>query len=134
MLESGMTIQCAHDQVFSPVTVDDAVDAFIRLAEGGHSGVFHVCGPRPVTRLALLQTLVGELCRYRELVPRIEPCSIRDLKFAEPRPLDASMSPRKLYAALGRSFEDFRTTCLRVAAARYGQADVAPGALHVNAH
>jgi len=119
-LESGETIRCASDQIFSPVTVDDAVDAMIKLTQGAHSGIFHVCGPQPVTRLQLLQMLVEEAGRHRKLAARIVPCSIRDFEFAEPRPLDTSMSPHKLYAALGRCFDDPRELCRKAAAARYG--------------
>jgi dTDP-4-dehydrorhamnose reductase len=119
-LESGTEIRCARDQVLSPLAVDDAVTEFIRLAESGRSGVFHVCGPRPITRLDLLQLLVKEITCYRELQPKITPCSLRDFNFAEPRPLDTSMSPRKLYAALGRHFDDPREICRKAAAARYG--------------
>ena len=119
-LESGETIRCANDQIFSPVTVDDAVDAFVRLTQGGLAGIFHVCGPRPVTRLQLLQMLLEEAGPYREFQARIVPCSIHDFAFAEPRPLDTSMSPRKLYAALGREFDDYREICRKAAAARYG--------------
>ena len=120
-LESGARIRCAHDQVFSPLTVDDAVAACVKLAEAGHTGTFHVCGPRPVTRIGLLRMLVEELGRYRELAPQIEECSLRDFPFVEPRPLDTSMSPRKLYAALGRGFEDLRETCRSFAAARHAE-------------
>jgi hypothetical protein len=107
-LESGAVIHCARDQVFSPIGVDDAVAAILGLVEGGHSRIFHVCGPRPVTRLQLLQMLIEEADNYRELRVLINPCSIRDplFKFAEPRPFDLSMSPRKLYATLGRSCDD----------------------------
>jgi len=119
-LENGQTIRCASDQIFSPVTVDDAADAFVRLAEGGLRGLFHVCGPRPVSRLELLRTLLAEAARYREFPERIVPCSIRDFDFAEPRPFDTSMSPHKLYAVLGKAFEDSRETCRKLAAARYG--------------
>lgn len=119
-LEQGAEIRCAADQIFSPVDVDDVIDACIRLAEGGHSGLFHVCCPKPVSRLGLLQALADEIRQFRKLDARIVPCSIRDFDFAEPRPLDTSMSPAKLYATLGRSFDDLRRVCRDVAARRYG--------------
>lgn len=133
-LESGSTIRCAHDQIFSPLTIDDAVAACVELAAAGHTGIFHVCGPRPVTRIGLLRILVQELGRYRDLAPQIESCSLRDFQFVEPRPLDTSMSPRKLYAALGRSFEDLRETCRRFAAARHAGASALPGRGRAGAH
>jgi dTDP-4-dehydrorhamnose reductase len=132
-LESDVEIRCAHDQVFSPLDVDDAIDAMLGLAEGGHSGIFHVCGPRPVTRLQLLQMLIEEIEKYREFQARIIHCSIRDFKFAEPRPFDTSMSPRKLYATLGHSFDDPRELCHKAAVARYGGRSVPQGAGRANA-
>ena len=132
-LELGAVIRCAHDQVFSPTDVDDAVEALLSLAEGGHSGIFHVCGPLPVTRLELLQMLIEEVQKYRELRAQIIPCSIRDFEFVEPRPFDTSMSPRKLYTTLGRSFDDPREVCRKAAAARYGERSLPQGAGHTNA-
>ena len=134
-LEGGHAIRCASDQIFSPVTADDAVDAFVRLVQGRYAGVVHVCGPRPVTRLQLLQMLLEEAHRHRELPARILSCSIRDFKeFAEPRPFDTSMSPRKLYAALGRCFDDERETCRRLASARYAQRSAAQPEMRTKAH
>ena len=127
-LERGEDIRCATDQVFSPADIEDVVRALIRLAEGGFSGTFHVCGPRALTRLEFLQLLAEEVRRYRPLRGRIVPCSIRDFDFAEPRPLDASMSPRKVYAALGGGFDDMRVVCARAAAQRYAQDAVARAA------
>jgi dTDP-4-dehydrorhamnose reductase len=119
-LESGAVIHCARDQVFSPVDVDDAARALIRLADGGFTGVFHVCGPRPVTRLELLEMLVSEVRRNRDVAAQIVPCNLRDFEFAEPRPLDTSMSPRKLYDALGAGCEDMNAVCRKAAHRRYG--------------
>jgi len=118
-LEQGAAIRCAHDQVFSPVDVDDVVRALIRLAEGNFNGIFHLCGPQPVTRLDLLRMLVDEVRKYLNVSAQITPCSIRDFDFAEARPLNTSMSPRKLYAALGGGFGDVKDVCARAAASRY---------------
>ena len=120
-LERDDEIRCAADQIFSPADVGDVVRALIRLAEGRLTGVFHVCGPRPLSRLEFLRTVADEARRYRPVPARIVPCSIRDFNFAEPRPLDASMSPRKLYGALGGGFDDMSVVCARAAAKRYTQ-------------
>lgn len=121
-LEAGKTIDCATDQVFRPIGVHVAVETFIRLAERNHTGTFHVCGPEPITRLALLETLIKEIEEYRKVEARIRSRSLRDIerdhRLAEARPLDTSMSPSKLYSVLGCSFDDPRELC-RKAAARY---------------
>ena len=126
-LERPGEIRCASDQFFSPVDVEDAVRALLRLAEGNHAGVFHVCGPQRLSRLEFLQMTAAEAARYRTPLARVVPCSIRDFDFAEARPLDASMSPRKLYHALGGGFEAMSFTCVRAAALRYG-GETAPAA------
>jgi len=118
-LEKGDAIRCAHDQVFSPVDVDDVVRALIRLVEDGATGIFHICGPRPVTRLEFLRLVEDEVRKYRSVSSKITSCSIRDFDFAEKRPLNTSMSPRKLYSALGGSFDELSGVCVRAAAARY---------------
>lgn len=136
-LESGVEIRCAHDQVISPLAVEDAVTAFVGLAESGRSGLYHVCGPKPVSRLDFLQTFAQEIARHRKLDPRITSCSLRDFRFAEPRPLNNSMFARKACAALGREFDDYGVICRKAAAARFGKGadrtkrgDGAPRRLH----
>ena len=118
-LESGALIRCAHDQVLTPVAVDDLVAALIALAEGGHTGLFHAGGPRTVRRDELLQALVEEIGRYRTIRPQIARCRLNDFAFAEARPLNTSLSSRKLYQTIGREFEDYRATCRRLAETRY---------------
>jgi len=119
-LESGAAIHCARDQVFSPVDVDDVVDVLVSLALTGCTGIFHVCGAGSITRLEFLRMLVEEVSNYRNVAPRIIELSLRDLRLAEPRPLDTSMSGDKLTRVLGRSLKDMRTVCRDAARRRYG--------------
>lgn len=119
-LEQGAEIRCANDQIFSPIDINDAIDALVHLAESGHGGIFHVGCPNPVSRLGLLRVLADEIRQFRKIEAKIVPCSIRDFEFAEPRPLDTSMSPAKLYATLGRCFDDLQEVCREAAARRYG--------------
>ncbi|MDB5921829.1 MAG: dTDP-4-dehydrorhamnose reductase [Betaproteobacteria bacterium] len=120
-LDAGAPIRCATDQVFSPVHVADAVQALMRLAAGAHSGVFNVGGPAAVTRLELLRTLIEEVRKYRAPSSQVITCSLRDFAFAEARPLDTSMSPVKLQAALGAVCRDMKAACEQAAAVRYAE-------------
>src|SRR5208282_4980565 len=114
-LEAGAIIRCAHDHVFSPADIEDINNALVQLAEEGLSGLFHVCGPEPISRLELLQTLMREVGRYRNTTSEIISCSLRDFNASEPRPLNTSMSADKLYAALGVRFKSPEEICrLRV--------------------
>lgn len=119
-IERGETLRLALDQVFSPVSVEDVVEALLRLAECGATGTYHVCGPRPYTRLELLQTLFAEMSRYRSFDAKILPCSIRDFDFVEPRPLDTSMRPDKLVAATGMALRGMTDLCREFARRTYG--------------
>ena len=118
-LEGGNEIRCASDQIFSPVDVDDAIAAVLQLIESGRKGLFHVCCPNPVSRLGLLNMLMEEMGVFRRTDSKVLPCSIRDFRFAEARPLDTSMSPAKLYATLDRTFKDLRQVCRQAAERRY---------------
>jgi len=118
-IEAGETIECATDLIFNPAHVEDVVAALLRLADDSLSGVFNVCGPASMSRMDLLQTLLAEIRRYRDVTPRIVPCSIRDFPFLEPRPLDGSMVPDKLYSTLGFSFRDMQSVCSELARTRY---------------
>lgn len=118
-LEAGAEIRCAQDQIFSPVDVDEAVQALDGLVKSQASGVFHCAAPRAVSRLELLELLVQEVQRHHAIAPRITRCSIRDFAFAEARPLDGSMSAAKLASQLGFRFSEVQRICAKAAARRY---------------
>jgi dTDP-4-dehydrorhamnose reductase len=124
-IDAGETIRCATDLVFTPAHVDDVAAALIRLVDEPLSGVFNVCGPESMTRMELLDLLIKEVRRYRDVKPKVVACSIRDFPFLEPRPLDGSMVPTKLYRALGASFRNMRSVCAELARNRYGDAPAA---------
>ncbi len=119
-MERGEVIRCATDLVFSPADVNDAAQALVRMAEQDLSGIFHVCGPRPISRLDLLNTLIAALRKVRNIQPRVELCEMQDLRFHEPRPLDVSMDAAKLYATLGLRFRDMDDLCSDFVRRRYG--------------
>ncbi len=119
-VERGIEIRCARDQIFSPISVDDVVTGLAAMVESRCSGLFHLCSPAPVSRLELLNLLVAEMRRFRAIEAHITPCSIRDFDFAEPRPLDTSMSAAKVHSVLGCRFKDMREVCREAANRRYG--------------
>ena len=126
-IEAGETLKCARDQIFSPIAVGDVVTALVRLAEGPFTGIFNVCGPKSMSRLYLLNMLKNEILHYKNIEVKIVPCSIKDFSFIEERPLDLSMSPKKLYSTLRITFEDMETVCRRAAILRFGKhASVGP--------
>lgn len=128
-LTRGEDIICAVDQIFSPVDVDDVANAMIDLMEGGHHGIFHLAGPRALSRMEFAEIAEREMRRAGITVRgAIRPCRLGDLQLAEPRPLRSAMKSDKAYAALGRSFADMSDVCRRATAKRAHPVSRAPGA------
>jgi len=117
-LEAGTLIKCARDQILSPVHIDDVVHALTALVTGSYTGVFHLAGPDVLSRWDLLQLLIEELSRCRELKPNAVACLLADLPFVEPRPRDSSLSAAKLRATIGMDMLDMRSACARAAVER----------------
>jgi dTDP-4-dehydrorhamnose reductase len=120
-LERGREIRCARDQIFSPIAVEDVVAGLMALVESRCNGLFHLCSTAPLSRWELLNLLMAEIRRYRVIKAHVTPCSIRDFEFAEPRPLDTSMSAVKVHTALGCRFKNMREICREAADRRYGR-------------
>jgi len=95
----GRVQRVASDQRFSPVHVDDVVDAIITAASGALDGIVHVAGPEALSRLECLERFVVEARAVRPDTPRPEACSIHDFDLPEIRPLDVSLSIEKLINA-----------------------------------
>ena len=107
-------IRCAHDQILSPVDIDDVVAALMFFVGSGLSGLYNVCGPLPLSRIELLNTLLSCLGPALRAAARIEVCSLTDLSFAEPRPKNCSLSNRKFVAASGLSAAPPDRICARL--------------------
>lgn len=118
-LERGEEIRCAYDQVLSPVDVNDVVYGLLRLIEVGLEGVFHISGPRALTRLELLQVVLRESSPYLASNAQVIPCRLNEIDFVEPRPLDCSMSSTKLFRATGFHCKDVETVCREMVLRRY---------------
>lgn len=112
-IEQCRIIYCARDQVFSPIYIDDAVAAIIRLIESDCNGTFHLSGHRPFSRLGLLNILLAYVGEQTEVIP----CSIHDFGLAEKRPLNVSMRPDKLVRITGLQIGDVERHCKNIARA-----------------
>jgi dTDP-4-dehydrorhamnose reductase len=110
-LHAGRHLRCAHDQRFSPASVEDVARALIALSERGATGVFNVGGPHALSRLELLEMLVNYIRLRVPLTADITPCSIHDFNFAERRPQDTSLDSRKVYATVGFAFRSAEKIC-----------------------
>lgn len=114
-IQSGQTIRCATDQIFSPVYREDVVEALIRAADQDISGLYHLSGPLGLSRLDCLNILIEHLKPYQMVQNNIESCSILDFDLKEKRPLNVSMIPKKLEQAIGYDMTDPNVVCQQLA-------------------
>jgi dTDP-4-dehydrorhamnose reductase len=110
-LDSLDPIQCATDQVLSPIDVDDIVRSLQFVIENSVTGVFHVAGSDVVTRYELLQTLLRHVPEQIRREARIHACLISDIPAIEPLPINCSLSNTKFRSASGISPRSMNEIC-----------------------
>lgn len=105
-------VRCAADFVSSVVHVDDVVNAILAIFSSGLSGIYHVGGPRGISRYDLFLTLL-EAIKVKQLLPpiRVVPCSIDDFDTVETRPKDVSLNSNRKVKDTGISFRSFEDCC-----------------------
>jgi dTDP-4-dehydrorhamnose reductase len=120
-IQAGREMRCAADQVFSPAFVEDVAGVMVKLAAGGHTGLFNLAGPRAYSRLELLRLLVSRIQALRPgVTPRITPISLHDMPFLEKRPLDTSLDTTKLQRAIAHDFVEMTDLCDAIAREHFG--------------
>jgi dTDP-4-dehydrorhamnose reductase len=100
------SILCATDQYFTPAAVVDAAVAIAQLVHEKAQGVFHLGGPRRVSRRELLSMVQSEYGKLDRPHATIKECSLRDIPVVEPRPLDTSLCSDKFTTCYGLHFRD----------------------------
>lgn len=120
-IRAGRAMRCAVDQVFSPALADDIAHAMVTLADSGQTGIFHVAGTPAYSRYQLAALLADHI---RSIDPEVAidltACNLAEIPFAEPRPLDTSLSVEKLLKATGLRFTTMNALCLAVAQQQFG--------------
>lgn len=101
ILDGVDKMRCANDQRFSPILVDDVVDAVLSTIEDGCIGTYHLAGPESYTRAEMLMMLLFKLNNLRDFNIEVETCSINDFNLPEDRPIDVSMKSDKLVGDTG---------------------------------
>ena len=121
-IEQGRTIYCAHDQIFSPVYVDDVVEGITRLIDLDCAGLFHLSNPKPYSRLEILQALMVQAKKYIGTDDaKVVPCRINDLGLPSIRPLDISMVSDKLVKSTCINLTEIPEVCEKMAKGAYGE-------------
>lgn len=118
-LISGRRVDAAHDQVFTPVLLDDLPGALAALQAADASGVFNIAGSEAWARLAIAKRLAESLGVAGGVIRSI---SLDDLGGDVPRPKNLSLQCRRLGLILRREVTPL-SRCLDVMAANYRKAE-----------
>ncbi|MBI5346633.1 MAG: SDR family oxidoreductase [Chlamydiae bacterium] len=94
-------IQAAYDQMFSPISIDDVVDAIIFFCQNPHFGLYNLCSQKHLSRLDLANLVAKHLNVDKNL---IEAISLDSLKEPFSRPKNTSMVPNKIRSILNFKF------------------------------
>ncbi len=109
-------LTCARDQAFSPIFVEDVIQALAIGIKDNLSGLYHLSGGQRMTRLELLELLIAQIKKHRPVLLEIETCSIHDFDLPEKRPIDVSMKIDKLTSDSGFQPSDLEELCGRLVA------------------
>ena len=105
-LGRGDRILCATDQYFTPAAAPDVARALALLVHNRAQGLYHLGGPRRLSRRDLLEAVIAGYRRHAEPRAQVVDCSLRDIPVLEPRPLDASLDSSRFAAAFDCPFGD----------------------------
>lgn len=97
----GDLIRCAHDQILSPVDIDDVVAALSFFIGNDLRGLYNISGPKSLSRIELLNTLLTQLSPRLRRAARVDICSLDDISLVEHRPKNCSLSDQKFASASG---------------------------------
>jgi dTDP-4-dehydrorhamnose reductase len=105
-LGRGDRILCATDQYFTPAAAPDVAHALALLVRGRAQGLYHLGGPRRLSRRDLLDAVIAGYRSHAEPRAQVVDCSLRDIPVLEPRPLDASLDSSRFAVAFDSPFGD----------------------------
>jgi dTDP-4-dehydrorhamnose reductase len=102
-LRSGQTFDVPSDQHITPSYAPSLASAVVALATAGHTGVFHVAGPRVIARVEFARMAAAA---YGLRPEAIRPRPTSELGLAAARPLRCGLNVEKLAATLGHGLID----------------------------
>lgn len=107
-LSAGQALRVPQDQISTPTYNRDFAAASVGLVEAGATGIFHVCGPERMNRLAFAQAVAIHFKLDASLVYGVPTVALGQ---AAPRPLSAGLDCSKLMD----SYPQFRMRTLQSA-------------------
>ncbi len=108
-LLQGNPIQGFEDIFYSPIALDYLVPLAISLANNNAQGIFHLVGGERVSKYQFIEQFIGIMGLDISLVKK---CSFRDAHLQAPRPMDMSLSVKKVEAFLGTKMPSVQDSIL----------------------
>ena len=110
-IEQNLDIRCAYNHIFSPIHIDEVVEALIQLMQRNCRGIFHLSNKYPYRRIDMLNLLIESYREYRSYDGRVIECSLHDFPVMERRALNVSLRPDKIIRATGIEILSVETWC-----------------------
>lgn len=110
-LETGRGVDMFRDIFFTPLLVNDLVEAVMRLVVRGARGILHVAGGQRLTKRDFGITLAAVFGHPTDLIRSI---SVADVPLKARRPRDMSLDSSRAATILGRPLPDAETGLLRL--------------------
>ncbi len=110
-LRAGRELRLLTDVYYSPLLLQDMIQAMLELVEGGYRGIFNVVGDQRLSKHEFGMLMAGAF----GLDPSpLRPVQIEDLAHLAQRPTDMSLSNAKLVRTLGRAIGNVGAQLLRL--------------------
>jgi dTDP-4-dehydrorhamnose reductase len=100
-LEKNEAVKPFHDQFITPVFIEDVAEVAVRAIRAGLNGTFHLAASERMSRLELARRICDRMGKSREL---IQPVSMADFDFGEPRGRIYTINSEKIRRALNFEF------------------------------
>lgn len=98
-LRQGKELRMFRDVHFTPMLINDLVNAVLELVDRDATGIYHVAGSDRLSKLEFAQ-LVAEVFEIDDL--RVVPTMLERSGLTAPRPKDMSLSTERVARELGR--------------------------------
>lgn len=106
-LSSGETVDCAVDQVFTPLFVNELSSFLLEACERELCGTYHIASSDPITMLDIAEKIKAF---HQMSEARIRPCLMNSLGLLDKRPLKIDLNAAKYYQTTGevpKAIEDY---------------------------
>jgi dTDP-4-dehydrorhamnose reductase len=85
-------VKACFDLISSPTLTDDVVNSMVRLLETNETGIFHIAGPKAISRYEF-QCLIKDVFNLKG---KVIPISAKEMNFVAKRPKNSSLISTKI--------------------------------------